>query len=122
VLLDKPGEMENIDTTTFNEPGYSNNLAKLSMKKKEKLAARILTTKCHTKPADGLGAGEEIRINPIMKDFIINGYADESYMQAGKDKRSKRRKTKVKSEVVESVGENQSEWIDTLKEEIANLK
>jgi hypothetical protein len=42
-------------------------------------------------------------------------------MQAGKGKRSKRRKTKVKAEVVESVGENQHAWLDTLKEEITNL-
>jgi hypothetical protein len=31
-------------------------------------------------------------------------------------------KTEVKDEVVESVGENQPAWLDTLKEEIANLK
>jgi hypothetical protein len=57
-----------------------------------------------------------------MKDLIINGYADGSYMQAGKSKRSKRRKKEVKAEVVESIGENQPDWLDTLKEEIANLK
>jgi hypothetical protein len=57
-----------------------------------------------------------------MKDLIINGYTDENHTQVVKRKRSKRQKTKVKVEVVESVGENQPAWLDTLKEEIANLK
>jgi hypothetical protein len=35
---------------------------------------------------------------------------------------SKRQKTTVKTEAVESVGENQPAWLDTLKEEIAKLK
>jgi hypothetical protein len=57
-----------------------------------------------------------------MKDLIINGYADEHPMQVVKRKQSKRQKTEVKDEVVESIGENQPAWLDTLKEEIANLK
>jgi hypothetical protein len=43
--------MEKIDPAAFSELGYSNNLAKLSMKKKENLVARILEIKFHTKPA-----------------------------------------------------------------------
>jgi hypothetical protein len=39
-----------------------------------------------------------------------------------KSKRSKRWKKEVKDEVVEGIGENQPDWLDTLKEEIANLK
>jgi hypothetical protein len=57
-----------------------------------------------------------------MKDLIINGYADENHTRAIKKKRSKRKKTEVKDEVVESIGENQLAWIDTKKEEIYNLK
>jgi hypothetical protein len=56
-----------------------------------------------------------------MKDLIINGYAVRHHMQAGKSKRSKRRK-ETKVEMFESTGENQPDWLDTLKEEIANLK
>jgi hypothetical protein len=37
VLLRKPKEMKKIDPMAFSEPGYSNNVTKLSMKKKEKL-------------------------------------------------------------------------------------
>jgi hypothetical protein len=59
------------------------------MKKKEKLVVRILATNFHTKSADEPGSGEEIRLNPIMKDLIINGYADIYHMQSGKGKRSK---------------------------------
>jgi hypothetical protein len=57
-----------------------------------------------------------------MKDLIINGYADEHHTQAVKRKQSKRQKTKIKAKMVESVGENQPAWLDSLKEEIANLK
>jgi hypothetical protein len=52
VLPGKPEEMEKKDPMAFNKPGYSNNLTKLSMKKKEKLVVRILATKFHTKSAD----------------------------------------------------------------------
>jgi hypothetical protein len=64
-----------------------------------------LATKFHTELADGTGSSEAIRTNPIMKDLIINGYAYEYHMQDVKRKRRKRRKTEVKDEVVESVGE-----------------
>jgi hypothetical protein len=60
------------------------------MKKKERLDVKILATKFHTKSADEPRSGEEIRLNLIMKDLIINGYADGCYMQAGKSKRNKR--------------------------------
>jgi hypothetical protein len=61
-------------------------VTKLSIKKKERHVVKILATKFHTKYADEPGLGEEIKLNPIMKDLIINGY----YMQAGKSKRNKR--------------------------------
>jgi hypothetical protein len=61
-------------------------MTKLQMKKKERLVVRILATKFHTKFADEPGSGEEIRLNPIMKDLIING----NHMQYGKSKRRKR--------------------------------
>jgi hypothetical protein len=57
-----------------------------------------------------------------MKDLIINGYADRYYMQAGKSKRNKQQKKENKSEMVEGTGENQPVCLDTLKEEIVNLK
>jgi hypothetical protein len=86
------------------------------------MVTRILATKFHTKPAEEPGADKEVRLNPIMKDLIINGYVDEPYPRAVKRKRRKRQKPEVKAEAVESVGENQSSWLDMLKEEIANLK
>jgi hypothetical protein len=57
-----------------------------------------------------------------MKDLIINIYIYEHHTQAVKRKMSKQKKKEVKATVVESVGENQPTWIDTLKEEFANLK
>ena len=59
-------------------------------------------------------SGEENRLNPIMKDLIINGYAGKHHARTVKRKRSKRQKTAVKTEAVESVRENQPAWLDTL--------
>jgi hypothetical protein len=58
VLPEKIGEMEKTYPSAFIELGYSNNLEKLSMKKKEKIVTRILATKFHTKPTYELRAGE----------------------------------------------------------------
>jgi hypothetical protein len=76
LLPGKPEEMDKTDLTTFNKPGYSNNLTKLLVKKKEKLVVQILASKFHTKSADEQGVGEEIKLNPIMKDLIINMQKD----------------------------------------------
>jgi hypothetical protein len=104
--LGKPEEMEEKDPTTFNNPGDLNNRKRLSIKKKENLVVKILATKFFTKSADELGSGEEIILNPIMRDLIINGYAYRYHMQVGKGKRRKQRKKEVKAEVVEGIGEN----------------
>jgi hypothetical protein len=68
--------MDKMDQVASSEPGYSTNMKTSSMKKKEKFVAQILATKFHTKSADEPGWGGEIRLNPIMKDLIINGYTD----------------------------------------------
>jgi hypothetical protein len=39
-----------------------------------------------------------------------------------KKKQSKRQRTKIRAETMESVGENQLAWLSTLKEEIAKMK
>jgi hypothetical protein len=57
-----------------------------------------------------------------MRDLIINRHTDEIYKRALKKKQSKRQKTKIKVEAVESVGKNQLAWLSTLKEEIAKLE
>jgi hypothetical protein len=118
----KPGKMDKEDQVASSEPEFSTNMTNSSLKKKEKLVVGILATKFHTKPLEESKADKEVILNPIMKDLIIYGYADENHMRAIKMKRSKRQKIEVKDEVVESVGENQPAWLDTLKEEIANLK
>ena len=72
--------------------------------------------KFHTKLAEETREDKEVRLNPIMKDLIINGYANEHHTRYVERKRSKRQKIEVKAEVVEIIGENQPAWIDTLKE------
>jgi hypothetical protein len=75
VFPGKPEEAGKKDPTVFNKPRNSNNMTKLSSKKRERQAAQLLATKSREKSADEPGSGEEIRLNPIMKDLIINGYA-----------------------------------------------
>jgi len=55
MIPDKAEEIEKTDPTAFSKTGYSNNLTKLSMKKKENLVARILATKFHIELAEELG-------------------------------------------------------------------
>jgi hypothetical protein len=93
-----------------------------SAKKKERSVTQILATKFHTAPTIEPEADKEVRLNPIMKDLIINEYVDGRHKRAVKRKRSKRQKTRIKAEAVKRVGENQLVWLSTLKEEIANLE
>jgi hypothetical protein len=121
-FLCKTGKMDKVDQAASSEPGFSTNMVNSSVKKKERLVAQILATKFHTDPATEPEADKEVRLNPIMKYLIINGYVDGRYKRVVKRKRSKRQKTGIRAEVVESVGENQPAWLDTLKEEIAKMK
>jgi hypothetical protein len=59
----------------------------------------------------------EVRLNPIIKDLVIN-------RPAAKKKRSKQHKKEESTvEATESVGENQPVWLDSsLKAEIAKMK
>ena len=122
MLSRKPEKMDKTDHAAFSEPGYSNNMPNLSMKKKENLVTRILPTKFHMNLAEEPREDKEVILNPIMKDLIINEYVYGQHRGVVKKKKSKQQKTEVKDEVVESIGENQPTWLDTLKEEIANLK
>jgi hypothetical protein len=118
----KPGKMDATNQVASSEPGLSTNMTNSSLNKREKLVARILATKFYTTPLGEPGADEEVILNPITKDLIINGYTGEHHTRFAKRKQSKRQKTEVKTEVVESVGENQPAWLDTLKEEISKMK
>ena len=46
-------------------------MTELSNKKRERHDAQILTTKSHAKSVNEPRLGEEIRMNPIMKDLIL---------------------------------------------------
>ena len=85
-----------------------------SMSKKEKSIGWILATKFHadlaTKPES------EVRLNPIMRDLIINQHVEKFYQQVERGKQSKWWKIGVRDEVVESIGENQLVWLNTMKE------
>jgi hypothetical protein len=103
-----------MDKAKSNETGYSGNMLDFPANKEERVLAHILATKFHTEMA--IDSQLEVRLNPTMKDLVIN-------RPAAKKKRSKRQKKEESiAETVESVGENQPVWLDSLKEEIAKLK
>jgi hypothetical protein len=113
---DKPEEAEEKYSAGFSKSGSSKNMTELSNKKIERHAAQILTTKSHEKYVDEPRLDEEIRMNPIMKDLIINRYVDEYNTQVGVSKRKKQRKEEAKAGTIKSIEENHPSWVDTLKE------
>jgi hypothetical protein len=74
------GYMDKANQAISSETGHSSNMAGLSTSKKERAIARILATKFHMEPATDPEL--EVRLNPIMRDLIIN-------RQAVKKKQSK---------------------------------
>jgi len=81
-----------------SETGYSSNMVDFPASKKEKVFAHIIVTKFHTEPATD--SKLEVRLNPIMKDLVIN-------RRVVKKKQSKQWKKETIVETVESVGEDQ---------------
>jgi hypothetical protein len=122
VFPGKPKGDDEKDLVVFSEPRNSNNMTKLSSKKRERHVAQLMTTQFHSKSTDETGSGEEIRLNPIMKDLIINGYADGHCTQAGERNMKKRWKEEVKDGTIKGTEEDQPSWLNTLKEEIEKLK
>jgi hypothetical protein len=87
-----------MDKDISNKTGHSGNMADLPASKKERVIARILATKFHTEPTTD--STLEVRLNPIMRDLVIN-------RRAIKKKRRKRKKKETIAEMTESVKENQ---------------
>jgi hypothetical protein len=56
-----------------------------------------------------------VRLNPIIRDIIINEHVENTCHPAVKKKRRKRRKSEAKTELIESVGEN-FDWWSTLED------
>ena len=67
---------------------------------------QLLTTKSLAKYVDEPGSGEQINLNPIMKDLIINGYENKHYTQAGERKRKKWQEEEDKAGTVKGTKED----------------
>jgi hypothetical protein len=120
VFFVKLEDMDKANQTTSIETWFSTNMASLSTSKEERLIAQILATKFHTDPVTE--PESEVRLNLFMRDLIINRHMDGLYKRAVKKRRSKRQKVKIRTEAIESVGENQPVWLSTLREEITKLE
>ena len=97
MLSAKSGKIDTTDQVASSELGFSTNMTNSSLKKKEKLVARILAMKFHTNPVEEPEVDKEVKLNPIIKDLIIILYNDEHHTQVVKRKRSKRQKTEVEA-------------------------
>jgi hypothetical protein len=91
-------KLGHMDKAISIETDHSGNIEDLPMSKKERVIARILATKFHTKPATD--SKLEVRLNPIMRDLVIN-------RRAVKKKRRKQQKKETIAETAKSVGEDQ---------------
>jgi len=58
MIFSKPGKMDTIDQVASSEPGFSTDMTNSSLKKREKLVARILAMKFYTKPSGEPGVDE----------------------------------------------------------------
>jgi hypothetical protein len=56
-----------------------------------------------------------------MRDLVINEHANNTSHPGTKKKRRKRRKSEIKTEMIETVGKK-FDWWSTLEEEIAKLR
>jgi hypothetical protein len=72
----KLGYMDKTNQAISGETGFSGNVAGSSTRKKEREISRILATKFHMEPTKDPEL--EVRINPIMRDLIINRHMGET--------------------------------------------
>jgi hypothetical protein len=111
--------MDNTHKTVSGTTRFSTNVPSKSISKNERWVLQILTTKFHTEPETKTES--RVKLNPVMRDLVINEHANNTYHPAAKKKRSKGRGTEAKTEMIESVGEN-LDWWSTLEEEIAKMR
>jgi hypothetical protein len=111
--------MDNTYQTVSGATRFSTNVPSSSISKNERWVLQILATKFHTEPETKTESG--VKLNPVMRDLVINEHADNTCHPAAKKKRRKRRRTAAKTEMIESVGEN-LDWWSTLEEEITKMR
>jgi hypothetical protein len=111
--------MDNTYQTVFGTTRFSSKVPGRSISKNERWVLQMLATKFHTEPETETESG--VKLNPIMRDIVINEHANDTCHLAAKKKRSKRRKLEAKTEMIESVREN-FDWWSTLEEEIAKMR
>ena len=111
--------MDNTHQTVSGATGFSAKVPGRSISKNERWVLQMLATKFHIEPETETESG--VKLNPVMRDLVINEHANNTCHPTAKKKRSKRRKSEAKTEMIESIGEN-FDWWSTLEEEIAKLK
>jgi hypothetical protein len=111
--------MDDTHQTVSGAIEFSTNVPRRSISKDERWVLQILVTKFHTEPETKTELG--VKLNPIIRDLVINEHADNSCHPTAKKKRSKRRRIETKTEMIESIGEN-LDWWSTLEEEITKTR
>jgi hypothetical protein len=96
--------MDNTRQMVSSVIGFSSKVPGRSISKNERWVLHMLATKFHTEPETETESG--VKLNPIMRDLVINEHTDNTYHPATKKKRRKRRKSEAKTKMIESVMEN----------------
>jgi hypothetical protein len=80
--------MDNTHQTVSGATRFSTNVPSKSISKKERWVLQILATKFHTELATKIELG--FKLNPVMRDLVINEHAENTYHLDTKRKRRKR--------------------------------
>jgi hypothetical protein len=100
--------MDNTHQMVSSMTGFSTNVPSRSISKNERWVLQILATKFHTEPETKTKLG--VKLNPVMRDLIINEHVDNTCHPSAKKKRRKRWRIEAKTEMIESVEENLDWW------------
>jgi hypothetical protein len=111
--------MDNTHQMVSRTTRFSTNVPSRSIIKYERWVLQILATKFHIEPATKIESG--VKLNPVMRDLIINENENNTYHPTTKRKRRKRQRMEAKTEMIESIGENLA-WLSTLEEEITKMR
>jgi hypothetical protein len=111
--------MDNTHQTMFGATAFSVKVPDRSISNNERWVLQMLETKFHTEPETEIESG--VKLNPVMRDLIINEHTENTCHPTTKKKSNKRRKSKAKTKMIESV-EEFFYWWSTLEEEIAKLR
>jgi hypothetical protein len=90
--------MDNTYQIVSGTTRFSTKVPGRSISKNERWLLQMLATKFHTKPETETDSG--VKLNPFMRDLVINEHADNTFHPAAKKKRIKMRKSEASRKIL----------------------